>query len=286
MSKLFYEISELKILISGDLDIKVTKSFIPFQKEYPESMADYIVECSEVEYIPEYIGTQVMKEREFCVYEDSGRQKRLYHNRRDNDKPYALTEFDLEHKRIQVSYLPEGRKCFAESGNSFFHIGWEKILACEQRILFHAACIDTEVGGIVFSGPSGIGKSTQADLWCNLEKAKLINGDRVIIRKKDFEWLAYGSPYAGSSGCYVNESCPLRAIVILKKASECRIRRLKGIEAFRKVYEGLTINSWDKEFVTRACDIAMEMISEIPVYELECLPDKSAVDILKNELEG
>ena len=145
--------------------------------------------------------------------------------------------------------------------------------------------MDTPLGGLLFSGPSGIGKSTQAELWQQYGGASLINGDRPILSRDELGWHAWGSPYAGSSRHFVNGSCVLRAVVLLKQAKSCTLRRLPGAEAFRRVFAGTTVNSWDKSSVQKVCRMAEQLVSELPVYELSCTPDRAAVELLRAELE-
>ena len=147
-----------------------------------------------------------------------------------------------------------------------------------------AACVDTSLGGILFSGVSGIGKSTQANLWCKYRGAKQINGDRPILSKENGGWTAWGSPYAGSSNVHVNDSCDIAAIVLLKQAERCAIRKLSTAEAFRGVWAGLTVRTWDAAFVERASELTIELATGLPVYEFCCTPDEEAVRFLEEEL--
>lgn len=263
----------------------MTDRFQPFLKQIKCEDADYCVEFCEVEVLPKAEGILSGVENGYDVYMYNELiQYRLFYDLKNNRKPYAVAQLNTEDKKIKICYITEGKRFLSETGNSFFHIGWEKILSCENRIHLHASCANTIKGGILFSGPSGIGKSTQAGLWQRYEGAEILNGDRVILKNSTSGWLAYGSPYAGSSSYYVNKSCLVKAIVILKQASESSIRELTGIEAFRKVYEELTVNSWDENFVCRAVDMTKGLISEVPVYELECAPNNSSIDVLKKKL--
>ena len=83
----------------------------------------------------------------------------------------------------------------------------------------------------------------------------------------------------------MNEAVPVSALVFLTQAKENRIRRLGGGEAFRRIYAGLTMYSWDRFFVERAVDLAMELAAKVPCYELACLPDQSAVECLERRLK-
>ena len=83
-----------------------------------------------------------------------------------------------------------------------------------------------EGDAILFTAPSGTGKSTQAGLWERFAGAETLNGDRSMLRRVDGVWTAFGSPFAGTSGIYRNESAPVRALIVLRQAPENTIRRL------------------------------------------------------------
>ena len=54
------------------------------------------------------------------------------------------------------------------------------ILADAGMLVLHSSYIVTrQEQGILFSGPSGIGKSTQAALWQRYAGAEIVNGDRA-----------------------------------------------------------------------------------------------------------
>ena len=71
---------------------------------------------------------------------------------------------------------------------------------------------------------------------------------------------------------------------MLRQARTCSLRRLSSGEAFRAVWSGLTMHSWDEGFVEKACDLALELIGTVPVFEFACTPDAGAVDHLEREL--
>lgn len=83
----------------------------------------------------------------------------------------------------------------------------------------------------------------------------------------------------------MNRSVPVRAIVMLEQARHCELRRLGVSEAFRRLYAGMTVNSWNNAYVTRTVDLSMELAADVPVYHLACTPTKDAVLTLQRELE-
>lgn len=174
---------------------------------------------------------------------------------------------------------------FASVSDVFRVISLEKILNRRETMLLHASFIAWQQEGILFSAPSGTGKSTQADLWKKFENAEIINGDRAALSKEQGRWKAHGLPLAGSSAIFRNETYPVRAIVVLRQGKENKLEKIKPVEAFRWIYSEMTVQYWDEEFQRSLLELLREMVLQIPVYWLECLPDQSAVEILKKELE-
>ena len=282
-------IAELNIELETENPIHINESFAPFlahRETGGSAGSTYRAVFRQTDRLDIPAEDGRIRTRDFDVCEESpGRYVRFYRDGRE-EKYYAASRFDRKSRTVQIQYLAGNEKSVSETGNSFFHIEWENLLLDEAKMILHAACVrHPKLGGILFSGPSGVGKSTQADLWCTYQGADLLNGDRTILGRGGQGWMAYGSPYAGSSRCYVNESCSVTAVVILKQVPSCQIRRMRAAEVFRAVYAGLTVNNWDSRFVDRICDLAGELIREVPVYELACTPDRYAAELLYSELQ-
>ena len=159
------------------------------------------------------------------------------------------------------------------------------LLTIHDGFLLHAAFIEHEGGAILFTAPSETGKSTQAKRWCDHAGAELINGDRAAVRLVGDTVLACGTPFAGSSDVRKNRTLPLKAIVYLTQAPENAVSRLRGVRAFRRVWEGCTVNTWDRDDMEKATQTVSGVISRIPVYHLACTPDIRAVEALKHTME-
>ena len=274
-----FSIAGIPISMETERELPMTESFRPFVTDQPpvyRGRFRVVAELPDFDPTVLYTGT--------CYNAHPGGD-RTFFDAAYETTPYALARTDYDAGIVDVAYQERCTHCVSQLDNSFFHLGFEGLLIRQSRVCFHASCIRTELGGILFSGPSGIGKSTQAKLWCDHRGAELINGDRPILQRTEAGYLAWGSPYAGSSRCHVNGSVPVSALVFLAQAKENRIRRLGGGEAFRRIYAGLTMYSWDRTFVERAVDLAMELALKVPCYELACLPDRSAVECLEQRLK-
>lgn len=161
----------------------------------------------------------------------------------------------------------------------------ERQVITVNGFILHAAYIVRNGKGILFTAPSGTGKSTQADLWNQFRETEIVNGDRAIIRNVDNVFYACGLPYAGSSKYCKNITVPLEAIVYLQQSKETQIRPLKGKEAFCKILEGVSVASWNKDDMENVLTNIEKLLVQIPVYQLECTPDESAIIVLENALK-
>ncbi len=153
---------------------------------------------------------------------------------------------------------------------------------CRHRTLFlHASVVDYNGEGIVFVGPSGIGKTTQAELWQKYENAEILNGDKAFIRAYDDEIFVYGSPWKGSSDYCVNRRSKLRGIIVLRQNSENSVRLTDELGKAELFLPHVFLPHWDKECTECALDTLDEIIKRVPVYLLECRADREAVEITK-----
>jgi len=160
----------------------------------------------------------------------------------------------------------------------------EHLVARNHGFIFHCSYIDHNGKAILFTAPSGTGKSTQADLWAKYRDSEIINGDRAAVRLAEGVLLAEGIPFAGSSQYCKNKSLPIEAIVYLGQAPKTTIRRLRGYEAFAKIWEGVSVNTWDKTDLELVSDVVQKIAERIPVFHMPCTPDESAVIVLEEAL--
>lgn len=159
------------------------------------------------------------------------------------------------------------------------------IFAARGMLVLHSAYIVTRAGeAILFSGPSGVGKSTQAALWEQLAGARVVNGDRALVdvAKK----TANGIFYSGTSGISENVTAPIRAIVLLGQSSENRVFVPSPQAAFAGVLSQCAYYEWDARSAEQMTECVARLVSDVPVLRMDCLPDATAVDALRGKLGG
>lgn len=280
----FFSIAGINIVLHMPHEIIINESFEPFLSLKEENAVHvYFSEDKNLKLTGKNLITTKIP---FRVYEDERGFYRIFHDHKMlKDKPYAVGRI-LSDTEEEIHFLPESREFFSESHNAFSHIAFEELLLRYEAMILHASFINTEYGGILFSGPSGVGKSTQADLWCRYKKAEQINGDRTILKKEGEQWKAFGSPYAGSSRCWINKSAVIRGVVMLEQGAECSIYKLGKAEAFRKLYEGMVINTWNSAYVKKIVELIEDFIAKVPVYHMICTKEQDSVIILDSLLKG
>ncbi len=275
-------VAEIKIGFETDSELVINESFAPFLINHTHCPDTHVtIRTTTDKYV---IPAEPLYSNQFFAAgksENDCRKMYYFSNGDPHDRCTVTTIFpDKQH--ILIEY-PEDTENI-ELQNCFYHLGFESILLDRNKLCLHASCIETPLGGILFSGVSGIGKSTQADLWCRYRDARYINGDRPILSKENNGWLAWGSPYAGSSKHYINDNTPVTAIMLLKQSRTCSLRRLTPAEAFRGIWAGLTVHTWDPAFVEKASALTIDLISAVPVFEFSCTPDENAVNALEQAL--
>ena len=164
----------------------------------------------------------------------------------------------------------------------FNAMGFDALLAKEKKLILHASFIAFQNKAILFSAPSGTGKSTQADLWQKYVRGvEIINGDRAIIGIEDNGVKAYGLPFCGTSKITLNQSFNLSTIVILRQGKINKLIELAAKDGYKYLYSQVNWIGWDKKLQINILDLLEKVVNSIKIYYFECLPEQSAVKMLK-----
>ena len=156
-----------------------------------------------------------------------------------------------------------------------------KATADKGTALFHAAVVSRNDRAYMFLGPSGTGKSTHASLWLKyIEGTELVNDDNPVVR----DGVVYGSPWSGKTPCYRNVHYPLGGIVVLSQAPYNKMRRLGGIEAYAALMASISGQRWDSRIADGLHETENRLVTTVPVWRLECLPDEEAARMCEGEL--
>lgn len=234
------------------------------------------------DHLPEPVGRVIARREDLLVTQGSGGECR-HLGIRGRPEPYACyMETGPDEARVLLS---AGRT--AEMGvDTMFNslLALEKRLLDREGLVLHCAYMDLDGQAVLFSAPSGTGKSTQAELWRRYRGTRTVNGDRCLLQKIGDVWFARGWPVCGSSEICFREDLPVRAVVTLSQAPEDRIWRLSPAQAFTQLFSQITVNRWNREASLRAMELTEQLIGAVPVYHLACTMSESAVRALESAL--
>ena len=133
-------------------------------------------------------------------------------------------------------------------------------------------------------GPSGIGKTTQAERWAEYRGSTIINGDVGFVERTRNGYLAWGTPPGSSSYC-LNTSVPIKALVVLKQAPENQLRELNGFEKVSEVSSHIFYPTWLENGIELCTKVLNHLLNDLPVYRLDNRADEEAVQLLAKEID-
>ena len=218
---------------------------------------------------------------------------------------HSSTTYGIENYRLGST----GNKCF-KYGNEIMFVddNWENVDILEpsnytsievfiQQVFYthalyrkmvrmHSSIVDIRKQGILFLGPSGIGKTTQAELWNKYRDARIINGDIVFVQETEECFLGWGTPWHGSSPYCENTSVPVHAMIVLKQAPENSIRELTGFEKVSAVSGSVFYPQWLENGMELCLETLDHFLQAVTVYELSCRPDEDAVALTEKTIFG
>ena len=157
-------------------------------------------------------------------------------------------------------------------------------LLSEGVLHLHSSFVLYQDKALLFTGPSGIGKTTQAELWRDYQGALIVNGDAALLRRMEDGWWAFGTPVHGSSPYCENRQAPMVGLVVLEQGPENRLTRLDDFQALTSCLPEFYRPQMDGETEEVFWNSVDSLFREVPVYRLTCRPDREATELVKQEL--
>lgn len=212
---------------------------------------------------------------------------------RMNGKPYfefqlwgkraarMLTDADYRHAVVTL----EDNALFGI--NNALMVMFALSTANSQTALFHSSVISYEERAYMFLGKSGTGKSTHSSLWLkHIEGTALVNDDNPVVRRMPDGFYVFGSPWSGKTPCYRNVRYRLGGLVQLSQAPYNAIRRLRPLEAYAALMPSISGKRWDRQVAEGLHQTEDLLVTEVPVWHLECLPDEAAARVCKEAVSA
>ena len=195
-----------------------------------------------------------------------------------NDRRQMLYSYADDYSEL---HLQLDSNCEKNTLSELLIAGFYSYMSLRDAILMHASAVCYNDKAIVFSASSGVGKTTQAELWQKYRNATVINGDKVFFTKESEKIVAWGSPWNGSSSYAENIGAEAAAIIVLEQAEENSIRKLSGMEVLEKLLPHVFFPNWDAQCERAVFDLINDLLARTSVYLLRCRPDEDAVDLVE-----
>ena len=143
--------------------------------------------------------------------------------------------------------------------------------------MMHASCAFDGQRGRMFSGFSGVGKSTMSRIWAEAGNT-IINDDRLIIRELENKFFVYNTPMYYKD---IPKKAPLNAVYLIHHSPENKIQKLKGALAASRTMAFCIQNNYDQNFVAERLDFFVQLAAAVDIYDLGFVPNASVIEFIK-----
>ena len=153
------------------------------------------------------------------------------------------------------------------------------------RAAIHSASILYQDKVWLFSGHSGMGKSTHTNLWKEHFHTPVINGDLNLLAMEDGIPVVHGIPWCGTSGIYDTKTYPLGGIILLNRSKEDYTEELTADQKLLLVSQRLISPAWTKAQWEQNLEIVENITKDILVCRLHCTKERRAAEVMRERIE-
>lgn len=153
-----------------------------------------------------------------------------------------------------------------------------------DAFILHASYVLYNGQALLFTAPSGTGKSTQAEYWREERGAEIVNGDRVLITRRNGRFYANGVYACGTSGISKNVSAPIGAVMLLEQGAQNEVNEIPARLLFLRTMCECTYNMKDDGQYEKITELVSDMINSLPVLCYRCRKSPDSVAALERIL--
>ncbi len=218
-------------------------------------------------------------------YPESCRQRCRDYMIEDTDPDFevCVTEDEIQE---QCEENPEFTREYLEY--LCIHRAIAEKLPYHHRLVFHGAVITYKEECMLFTAPSGTGKTTHISLWRKYlgKDVDIVNGDKPMLKVGDDGVFAYGTPWCGKEGWQKNRKARLSAVCFLRRGEVPSIRRAEPLECLEPLMHQVFLPLMDAEGSGYTMEDLDRLMREVPLYILECDISEASVTCAFEEIIG
>lgn len=232
----------------------------------------------------------VQREPNMAIFQTEQEEVRVYEvlstkNLQECDPAMFSRKNQADKMRIRLEIVRGNWHRYSHDFRLWYYMHLEELLLENQALILHAASIVYQEQAILFTAPSGTGKTTQTNLWHRyLEGIEDLNGDRTVLQRTEKGWFACGFPICGSSGRCEQRAVPIKAVVIVRQGEKNEICKLSALQSVMSLYSEITVPNLNREYPERAMGLIEEFVQNVPVIQYTCTMQKNAFTKLYHDL--
>jgi len=216
------------------------------------------------------------------LYKDRGEVSAVIFDEKKRPKCVIKPSKGWNDNFVKIKFYGDEDRSIIDSGT--LELIFRTNLILNRGVVFHSSLVDDNGKGILFTGNSGDGKSTQSNFWKDVEGAEIVNEDRNAVRISDDGLHGYGIPWGGTAQKVANKKVKLNAILLISKSQSNRVELIQTEKAVPMLIARSFFPFWDEELAGKAVDNINNIASRIPVYMLHCKPEKEIVGLVRKIL--
>ncbi len=136
-----------------------------------------------------------------------------------------------------------------------------------NAIMLHGAAIALHDAAFIFTGKSGIGKTTHIRKWLeNNPEVIVVNGDKPILRYMDGSFFACGTPWAGKERMNTNTMIRLKSIAFMTRSEDNAIKEIDYSQAFPRLLNQMYLPK-DLKKMQKTLDLLERMKDQVRFFD-------------------
>ena len=201
------------------------------------------------------------------------------------DEIKAMFRYDKNYNKIQIFINDKlfSKDTIPHAEYIYMGVAFLELSYLYDFLPLHGSALKVNNEALIFSAPSGTGKSTHAKLWIKHLSAEYINEDKPLLRIEDNTIYVYGSPFSGENKLNNNYKVELKSIIFLKQSPTNKIKLMDKTLILEHLIKNILRPDnelfWDKALNTLAF-----IVENIDIYKLSANMNVEAAEIVHNKI--
>ncbi|MBR4309379.1 MAG: hypothetical protein IKT58_07275 [Oscillospiraceae bacterium] len=207
----------------------------------------------------------------------------LYTGDRPTDYTIAVTPEELKQEQATVEHI-------CAPGYLEFICAYRKLcnlIPLRYAMILHASTITWKDYGIGFFARSGVGKTTHTRHWLKTlyPHAKIVNGDKPLVRFFEGKPYIYGTPWAGKENAQRNVKAPLTHLCLIERGEKNEVSPLPPQEALELLMVQILLPP-DPQALNNTLDMLEQLLSNCQLWRIRCTPVEESALLARMTMFG